>query len=75
VDAGIFTITTLNNYKGKLYNVDSSNSDGSFIATPGSITAVGLPKISDPTNSAKPVIYTLTFTSQDSLPDTGYLRV
>ena len=74
-DAGSFIVITQEFVDGVYYAVDEQLSQTSFTATPGNINAVGDIVISDPTNSAKDVIYNLRFTMDHDLPPASYVRI
>lgn len=74
-DAGDFTITTKAFLEGEYYTVDTGSSDISYTAVVGKIDAIGDIEIDDPTNAAQDVVYTLTFTLEDAVPSSGYLKI
>jgi len=74
-DAGDFEITVMSFVDGDYYVVDIGKSTESYVAVVGKIDAIGDIEINDPTNDAKDVIYTLTFTLEDSVPSSGYLKI
>jgi hypothetical protein len=60
---------------GEYYVVDIGTSTESYVAVVGKIDAIGDIEISDPTNDAQDVTYTLTFTLEDAVPSSGYLKI
>lgn len=74
-DAGDYVVTTMDNYGGEYYAVDTAIGKTSYVAVVGKIIPKGAIEVDNPTNSAQDVTYKLKFQLEDAIPKSGYIRV
>jgi len=74
-DAGPLKIITYTNIDGKYYEVDEGETVDSFVPGPGDVRATSPVTVSNPITYNKDSTWTLKFTTSNTVPTGGYVKV